>query len=51
MTPDELKALTTLLMCSNPYPCEGERILKDLATREAQWQSYDNWIEAYHRLE
>jgi hypothetical protein len=47
----ECRAFLDLLMCSDPYPCQGEEILKNLADREARKLDFEDWIAAYHFLE
>jgi hypothetical protein len=48
---DELfKAFMALLMCSDPYPCEGEELITDFADEEAQKRGYEDWIHAYHKM-
>ena len=48
MNDAEYRAFLDLLMCSDPYPCQGEEILKNLADHEARKRDFEDWIAAYH---
>lgn len=54
MTDQELLKFTELLMCSDPWPFsgddDGEKILKDMANKEAQARGFEDWVAAYHGL-
>ncbi|HHT9145632.1 MAG TPA: hypothetical protein ACFYD4_08130 [Candidatus Wunengus sp. YC61] len=52
MTEEQLKAFLELLMCSDPWPTDGEGkfILENFADEEAQQYGYTDWISAYHAL-
>lgn len=46
----EFRALLDLLMCSDPYPCDGQTELAAFANRIAVQFGYSDWVEAYHML-
>ena len=47
---DEFVALLDLLMCSDPYPCEGQADVVYLANSYAKEYGYPDWIGAFHDL-
>lgn len=49
MDATEFRAFLDLLMCSDPYPCEGEEDVKHAANRMARERGYDGWLDAYHQ--
>lgn len=56
MTDTQYRAFLDLLMCSDPWPIEGEggehmeKILVSFANEEAKRHGFDNWIIAFHEL-
>lgn len=54
MSEIEFKALMVLVMCSDPWPVDGDEsgqgIIWGLLDREAEARGYDNWITAYHDM-
>ena len=52
MTEEQLKAFLGLLMCSDPWPTDGEGkfLLENFANEESQRHGYTDWIGAYHAL-
>lgn len=48
MTDLELRALLTLMMCSDPRPAGTEDVLEALLDRESNARGFANWIVAYH---
>jgi hypothetical protein len=54
MNDETLRAFLTLLMCSDPWPVEGEpenqKLIESWADLEAEKHGFKDWIEAYHKL-
>jgi hypothetical protein len=48
MSDHEYRAFLDLLMCSDPYPSDGEGIVKGFADIEANIRGFGDWVEAYH---
>jgi len=54
LSPAELRALTVLLMCSDPWPVidlgegDGMAELTALADREARRAGFSDWLDAFH---
>jgi len=52
----EFTQFLKLLMCSDPWPMEGDEgvqtknTLTSWANKEAQKRGFDNWIQAYHEF-
>ena len=52
MTENELKAFAELLMVSDPWPINhGQDLISDFVDEAARAHGYDDWIDAYHRIE
>lgn len=57
MNKNQFRAFLDLMMCSDPWPIDGEegekahKLLIDLANEESQKYRMDNWIVAYHEIE
>lgn len=55
MTDQEFKHFMAWLMCSDPWPVEGDDASRDamiaLADREAKKRGQENWIVAFHDWE
>jgi len=53
MTDLEFRYFLDLLMCSDPWPVEGdsESTLKNFADEQARIRGYCDWIDAYHKTE
>lgn len=47
------RALLDLIMCSDPWPVEGEnqQIIESMANEEAKRRGFDTWVDAYHQME
>ncbi len=52
MKTEQFRAFLTLLVCSDPWPTDGEGkyLLETWADEEARKHGYGDWIEAYHAL-
>jgi hypothetical protein len=53
MSKEELNALVTLLMYSDPWPFDDPNVkplLEAFADREAKRLGFTDWTEAYHAL-
>jgi hypothetical protein len=50
MTDEQFKVFINLLMCSDPFPCEGLEIMEAFADEEAQKRGYSDWIDAIHNM-
>ncbi len=47
----ELRIFLDLLMVSDPWPLEyGQDAMTDVADAESRARGYDNWIDAYHKM-
>ncbi len=48
----DYRALLDLIMCSDPWPVEGEnqQIIEAMATEEAKRRGWDSWVDAYHYM-
>ena len=44
----EFRAFLDLLMCSDPYPCDGQETMVSFANRLSMDWGYSDWVEAYH---
>lgn len=52
MSLDELQAFIEWLMISDPWPLGwGHDLMTDYADGMAQCHGFDNWIDAYHKLD
>lgn len=53
MTLQELAALCSLLMCSDPWPTSERehKLMKDFADSESVKHGFKNWIEALHGIQ
>lgn len=56
MDDNQYLAFMDLLMCSDPWPVQGDigiyekEVLEDLANAEARARNFDDWIVAYHEM-
>ena len=52
MTIKELKAMTSLLMCSDPWPCEKHELetIENMVNAASVNLGYTDWVDAYHLL-
>lgn len=50
MHKEEFIALLHLLMCSDPYPCDGREALTRYADSVAMQFGYQSWIVAYNEM-
>jgi len=49
----QLKCLTSLIMAADPSPIsddEGQAI-RDFADEESRQHGYEDWIDAYHKID